>query len=269
MEKTGDKYNEYSYQRISKLNISSPVSNLKSLVPGDCLIAFSRKKCHALKNHIEKQQPGSCAIIYGNLPPDVRKDQAFRFNTQQQKYLIATDAIGMGLNYNIKRFVFMETSKNDGKKKRKLFPHEIKQIAGRAGRFENIGLVTTSNIRDLADISIGLNYHYEPSINKAGLFPAYQQLKEFADNHPQFSDDFSYVKLLTMFSKAVQLENIYFLQSIEEICSTAKCLQSIGLSLEAMHKFCNNPIRLNNYEYVEVLKNIAKSYKAEKEIKFR
>ena len=269
IKKTGDSYSEYVYKRLSSLRISPPVTNMRDLQPGDCLIAFSRKKCHALKNHIEKSQPGSCAIIYGNLPPEVRKDQAQKFNTQQYKYLIATDAIGMGLNYSINRIIFLELEKRDRKCKRKLFPHEIKQIAGRAGRFENDGLVTGCDIRDLNEISIGLSYNANNSINKAGLCPNYEQIKEFADNYAIESDKIQYSKLLTKFSKQAKLENIYFFQSIEEVCNIAKCIENIGLNLEDMHKFCNTSFRGYSNEFMKILKGYAKDYLDKREIKFQ
>lgn len=74
---------------------------------------------------------------YGGLPPEARQNQADLFNSPESEFevLIASDAIGMGLNLNIKRIIFSTIHKFDGTKTRPLTKLEIKQIAGRAGRY--------------------------------------------------------------------------------------------------------------------------------------
>ena len=107
------------------------VSDLKK---GDALIVFSKKSVLALAAHLEKQGI-SCSVIYGSLPPATRREQVRRFLEKETDIVVSTDAIGMGLNLPIRRIVFVETAKFDGVVKRTLEPAEIKQIAGRAGRF--------------------------------------------------------------------------------------------------------------------------------------
>ncbi|MDO4484159.1 MAG: helicase-related protein [Clostridia bacterium] len=75
------------------------------------------------------------SIIYGALPYDVRQNEARRFREGETKVVVATDAIGMGLNLPIRRVVFLETEKFDGVSRRGLTATEYKQIAGRAGRY--------------------------------------------------------------------------------------------------------------------------------------
>ncbi len=75
------------------------------------------------------------AIVYGKLPPECRKEQANLFNKKYLPYLVATNAIGMGLNLNIKKIVFMDiTRARSDQSIEELEDHEIQQIAGRAGR---------------------------------------------------------------------------------------------------------------------------------------
>lgn len=267
LQRTGDTITEYSYSRMSSLDIISPITSLSQLKPGDCLVTFSRKSCHALKNHIEKKQPGSCAIIYGNLPPEVRRSQAEKFNNQQYKYLIATDAIGMGLNYNINRVIFMETKKRDKLGRRDLLPHEIKQIAGRAGRNMREGFVTGCDMQSWTHLQKSFNFGLEETIKKAGLFPNYEQLIEFAENYYDTIEGISYSTLLVQFSKLAILENIYFLESIKETCVVANALKSIGLSLQEMHIFCKAPVKLDNPFSLSILKRYANEYKSYKLVK--
>lgn len=104
-----------------------------SVQKGDALIVFSRKNVHAVA--AELQGKGyKCALIYGALPYDVRHRQAELFASGKMDVVVATDAIGMGMNLPIRRVVFLEQKKFDGKNSRFLRSDEVKQIAGRAGR---------------------------------------------------------------------------------------------------------------------------------------
>lgn len=86
--------------------------------PGDCVVAFSRHDIFAIKKEIEDTTDYKCCVIYGSLPPDVRAEQARRFNDPNSEYniLVASDAIGMGLNLSIKRIIFNTIFKNNGEK---------------------------------------------------------------------------------------------------------------------------------------------------------
>ncbi len=106
----------------------------ESIRPGDALIVFSKAKVHAVA--AELRQAGlHVSLIYGALPPDVRRDQAERFRMGDTDVAVSTDAIAMGMNLPIKRVVFLESEKYDGDIVRPLTDAEIKQIAGRAGRY--------------------------------------------------------------------------------------------------------------------------------------
>ena len=101
---------------------------------GDALIVFSKARVHAVAAEL-KRQGWRVALIYGALPPDVRRDQAERFHRGDAEVVVSTDAIAMGMNLPIERVVFLESEKYDGDITRPLTDAEIKQIAGRAGRY--------------------------------------------------------------------------------------------------------------------------------------
>lgn len=101
---------------------------------GDALIVFSKARVHAVAAEL-KRQGWRVALIYGALPPDVRRDQAERFQRGDAEVVVSTDAIAMGMNLPIERVVFLESEKFDGDITRPLTDAEIKQIAGRAGRY--------------------------------------------------------------------------------------------------------------------------------------
>lgn len=104
------------------------------LQKGDAVIAFSRKDVLTLSARI-RQWGFGVATIYGALSPEVRRTEARRFNSGEADILVATDAIGMGLNLPIRRVVFSSVEKFDGVANRRLNPTEARQIAGRAGRY--------------------------------------------------------------------------------------------------------------------------------------
>jgi ATP-dependent RNA helicase SUPV3L1/SUV3 len=107
---------------------------LASLGLGDAVVAFSRRDVLTLRDQISANgHPVS--VIYGALPPEVRRREAERFASGESHILVATDAIGMGLNLPIRRVVFSTMTKFDGEDDRLLSEAEVHQIAGRAGRF--------------------------------------------------------------------------------------------------------------------------------------
>lgn len=148
----GDTLEIHRYERLTPLKMDSKwLGSLNRLRKGDCVVCFSILTIHALKRQIEQSTGRNVAIVYGSLPPETRAQQAALFNDPNNDYdfLVASDAIGMGLNLSIKRIVFESATKNDGGNNvRSLTTAEIKQIAGRAGRYRpsNHPAVKESNL---------------------------------------------------------------------------------------------------------------------------
>lgn len=99
---TGDNLEIHRYERLNPLKVmdKSLEGSLRNLQKGDCVVAFSRLGIHALKADIEKHTGRRAAIVYGGLPAEIRTQQASLFNdpNNDYDYLVASDAIGMGLN---------------------------------------------------------------------------------------------------------------------------------------------------------------------------
>lgn len=133
-ELCGDPLDEISLERKSPLRAAAQSVKLTDLTAGDALIAFSRREVLDLRAAL-MQHGRRVAVVYGALSPEVRRAEAQRFNSGGADILIATDAIGMGLNLSIKRVVFAALKKFDGKQTRDLTVQEVKQIGGRAGRY--------------------------------------------------------------------------------------------------------------------------------------
>lgn len=131
----GDDFEIIRHSRMTPLVFEDQIFHFPEDVrEGDALIVFFRMKVHAVAAQLKKRKV-ECSIIYGALPYDVRLGQAERFCRNEAKVVVATDAIGMGMNLPIRRVVLLETEKFDGVCRRNLTEQEIRQITGRAGRY--------------------------------------------------------------------------------------------------------------------------------------
>ncbi|WP_299817134.1 helicase-related protein [uncultured Jannaschia sp.] len=110
-----------------------------SRMPGrTAIVGFSVENVYAIAELLRRQK-GGAAVVMGALSPRTRNAQVAMYQNGDVDYLVATDAIGMGLNLDIKHVAFSATSKFDGRRIRSLMPHELAQIAGRAGRYMQPG----------------------------------------------------------------------------------------------------------------------------------
>ncbi|XP_039172546.1 DExH-box ATP-dependent RNA helicase DExH18, mitochondrial-like [Eucalyptus grandis] len=135
---TGDELHECHYDRFKPLVVEAKtlLGHLRNVRSGDCVVAFSLREICEVKLAIEKHTNHRCCAIYGALPPETQRQQANLFNDQDNEndVLVASDAVGMGLNLNIRRVVFSTLSKYNGDKMVPVPASQVKQIAGRAGR---------------------------------------------------------------------------------------------------------------------------------------
>ncbi len=135
IELCGDDYEVERYERKTRLLCEDrPFVFPNDVEKGDALIIFSKKSVLDVAGRLEEKKINA-SVIYGSLPPEIRRRQMHLFNSGKTKVVVATDAIGMGLNLPVKRIVFLQWEKYDGVSRRPLLVSEIKQISGRAGRF--------------------------------------------------------------------------------------------------------------------------------------
>ncbi len=149
--------------RFSKLTFAG-ARKMSRLPPRSAVVAFAVEDVYAIAEFIRRHR-GGAAVVMGALSPRTRNAQVAMFEAGEVDYLIATDAIGMGLNLNLNHVAFAALRKFDGAGQRALTPAELGQIAGRAGRHMNDGSFgTTSGAPDLdADvIEAILEHRYAP-----------------------------------------------------------------------------------------------------------
>ena len=129
-------------------------------------MAFSAQDVYALADLIRKQK-GGAVVVLGALSPRTRNSQVEMYQNGEVDYLVATDAIGMGLNLNINHVAFAQRVKFDGIRSRHLSPQELAQIAGRAGRHMNdgtFGVTADCSILDEAVVEAIENHNFKPQL---------------------------------------------------------------------------------------------------------
>ncbi|KAH9810478.1 Mitochondrial degradasome RNA helicase subunit C terminal [Teratosphaeria destructans] len=273
----GDKLEIHKYERLSPLEMAdhSLEGDLGRLRKGDCIVSFSIMGIHALRKQIEQRTGRKVATVYGSLPPETRAQQARLFNDPNNDYdfLVASDAVGMGLNLAIKRIIFESSSKFDGMQRRTLPIADIKQIAGRAGRYrtaeqsnqqaasqqelaaakgdsppetvdesgeveENVGIVTTLDQFDFPIVAAAMQSEPEP-IKTAGIYPPSSILERFASYFPP-GTPFSYI-LMRLFELS-QMHSRFHLCGIRDLIAVADMIEPVkGLSVGDRNVICAAP----------------------------
>tara|TARA_Y100001970_G_scaffold279301_1_gene386387 strand:- start:10339 stop:12903 length:2565 start_codon:yes stop_codon:yes gene_type:complete len=145
--------------RLSKLSYVSN-KNFSKLKPRTAVIAFNVNSVYEIAENFRSHR-GGAAVVLGSLSPRTRNAQVEIYEDKKVDYLVATDAIGMGLNLNIDHVAFSSIEKFDGRFNRNLLPNELGQIAGRAGRFQNNG--TFSLLKNAGDLDTKIIQNIEDS----------------------------------------------------------------------------------------------------------
>ena len=147
LEDCEDDYEIKEYHRNIPLLVESKNFSYNDVQEGDAIVVFSKKRVLEIAQDYSNKNIKT-SIIYGDLPPEVRKMQYEQFINKENKVLVTTDAIGMGVNLPIRRIIFMSIRKFDGEEVRELTSQEVKQIAGRAGRK---GIYDTGYVAGVSD----------------------------------------------------------------------------------------------------------------------
>ncbi|KAJ1893076.1 RNA helicase [Kickxella alabastrina] len=232
------------YTRLGALHTSNKAlqGDWSKVRRGDCIVSFSRKGIYDIKSTIESKTGLRCAIIYGGLPPEARVEQARLFNDPNSGYdvLVASDAIGMGINLSIKRVIFVELSKFDGGSMRPISVSQTRQIGGRAGRFGSgaeAGEVTTMESKDLKHLALSMEKQ-PPALAAVGIKPTTEAIETFSHQFPGVP----FSQLWPMFRDVATVSPGYFLCSFHEQEKIATLVEHLPLSVRDRYQFIYAPI---------------------------
>lgn len=227
------------HKRKTELKVLKRHVSLGNLESGSALIAFSRADVLKLKARLQKKY--SVSVIYGNLSPEVRRDEAQRFREGKSEILISTDAIAMGLNLPIKNILFTTDTKFDGISRRKLTVNEIVQIAGRAGRYGYFDVGYLGATRK--DVLEHISEEFEKPIKT--IKPPFN----VKINAPQLEDLASHIKtnsltkILKFFADNMYFSGPFKAANISSMIESAKILdRKNNLKLEDKYLLSQAPI---------------------------
>ena len=238
------------FQRKNPLTLLNKPTSLNKLEASTAIVTFSRKEVLALKNKISPKY--SVSVVYGNLSPEVRREEAKRFRDGQSEILIATDAIAMGLNLPIKSLLFAKDNKFDGLRRRELTTSEILQIAGRAGRYglhEN-GYVGALDYPTLATIKSKFNKPLKPLSLPVLVMASLEHVLLISD----ILETQNLYEILDFFANNMEFEGPFVAANIESMLEVAKIVDEYNLDLRAKYHLSCAPVSINS-PYLEKVFN--------------
>jgi len=245
------------FKRKNPLKVDEKHTTLKDIKPATALIAFSRKEVLGLKSKLSKFH--TVSVLYGNLSPEVRREEAKRFREGKSDILVATDAIAMGLNLPIKHILFTTDRKFDGKEKRPLTPNEVIQIAGRSGRYGHheighIGATSGTVLEHIANMFTSPMSTIKPPVKVKATQIQVEELSSHLGTK-------NLTQILRYFSKHMKYDGPFEAVNLKGMLELSFMLdQKADLSLDDKYMLSNAPINtrspliLNGYKkYVNAI----------------
>jgi ATP-dependent RNA helicase SUPV3L1/SUV3 len=240
-----DEYEIKEYKRNIPLKMDYKTFAYSSASEGDALVTFSKKNVLRLASYYSELGI-KASIIYGDLPPEVRKKQYEQFINGENKILISTDAIGMGVNLPIKRIIFMDIKKFDGNEIRYLNSSEVKQIAGRAGRkgIYDVGYVATfNNVQDFISEKLKIN---DREIDQAVVGPSDEILRV---------KELSLREKLALWSTKPEKVPFYRKMDITEYLMVLDSIRDYKLDERIQWKLLSVPFDISNKDLLDTFLN--------------
>ncbi len=245
----GDEVKVVRLPRKTKLTATNePCLHYHGLQKSSAIIAFSRKRIFQLKSQLEAHY--KISVIYGGMPPEVRREQARRFREGETELLIATDAVGVGLNLPIRHIVLDSCTKFDGKTVRSLTQAEVLQVVGRAGRYKifDEGFVSGTNVFDHSYIKECLGKPNQTTMgDKYYAKIPFSHVRDYmrVSGEKNISTALKLVHSMTRYDK-----ELYELAPIDQVLQNLRLIEanSIALELEDIWRISHIPIDLELVE---------------------
>ena len=228
-------------KRLSPVEVARRATSLKQLDEGSMLVAFSRKTVLELKALLEMTGK-SVSVVYGALSPEVRREQARRFREGEADLMVATDAVGMGLNLPAHTLCFYTDEKYDGIQNRQLRVQEVKQIGGRAGRFghHDSGTITALDGQTLQSIRQLFNSPDQPvDLSQFQVRPSIEHLQAIAE----LMNDPSLLRAWLTFNRNINYGEEFISILPDELAEWIKLIDDPQIDLQLRWIFACTPIR--------------------------
>ncbi|MBN2816303.1 MAG: helicase [Campylobacterales bacterium] len=238
----GEELEIIEFERKNELELLEEATHHSKVEAGTAIIAFSRKDVLRLKQNYAKDF--SISVVYGNLSPEVRREEARRFREGETELLIATDAIAMGMNLPIKTILFSKAQKFDGVTERNLYPSEIHQISGRAGRYglKEKGFVGALNE---ATLKIVKRNFLKEAKNITIPFKVMANL-EHIKLVGKILEENSLEVILNFFVENMEFNGPFYAASLEDMLEASKIIDAYNLDIATKYHLACAPLTLKS-----------------------
>lgn len=244
LDLTNNNYIINKYERKTPLEVLEQKIQLNKLPPKTVLVTFSRINVLYYK-YLLQQYGVKTSVLYGNLPPEVKKEQIKNFINNVTDVLVSTDVIGMGINLPCDNIVFMEDEKFDGEDVRPLNNKEIKQISGRAGRYGlcEKGVVSSIDPDFTEEIKIAFD---SMELEQFAIYGLDGEIyKMIPEDTPK--KKIKYFEKLNILPK--KLKPLFHLEDLEKYYILAKYYDINYLSDDVAWAFLSCPVNNNNFDF--------------------
>jgi len=246
-EYLGEELEIIEFERKNPLKLLENTTDLKDIEPGSAIIAFSRRDVLKLKQRLAHDF--NVSVVYGNLSPEVRREEARRFREAETELLVATDAIAMGMNLPIKTILFSKAEKFDGVTQRSLFPSEIQQIAGRAGRygFHENGYVGALNKEALSIIKKNFPKEAKTIKTPFKVMASLEHIKLVST----ILEENSLEEILRFFIKNMEFNGPFYAASLDDMLEASRIIDAYDLDIATKYHLACAPLTLKSPYIIE------------------
>jgi len=252
------------FERKNELKLLNQATHIKSIEKGTAIVAFSRRDVLGLRQRLAQKYEVS--VVYGNLSPEVRREEARRFRDGESEILVATDAIAMGLNLPIKTLLFSKDNKFDGLRRRELLPTEVAQISGRAGRYglEEVGYIGALDDKTLETIrskfysslpSIQLPFSVMASMEHVMLIGEILETENLS-------------VILNFFAENMEFEGPFVAANIDSMLEIASIVSEYQLDLKTRFYLACAPASISSPYIESVFHRYIKQLEAKKAVEY-
>ena len=241
-EYLGEELEIIEFERKNPLELLESPTHPKDVEAASAIIAFSRKDVLRLKEKFSKDFEVS--VVYGNLSPEVRREEARRFRDGETQILVATDAIAMGMNLPIRTILFSKAEKFDGIMQRNLFPSEVQQIAGRAGRY---GLHENGYVGALhADALKIVKKNFTKSAKEISIPFKVMANLEHIKLVSTILEENSLEEILYFFIKNMVFDGPFYAASLDDMLEASRIVDSYNLDIATKYHLACAPLTLKS-----------------------
>ena len=252
------------FKRKNELKLLNSPTPLNNLEEATAIVTFSRKEVLEIKNKISPFFTTS--VVYGNLSPEVRREEARRFREGESQILIATDAIAMGLNLPIKTILFARDNKFDGLQRRELTTSEILQIAGRAGRYgmHESGYIGALDYPTLTTIKEKFNGELKPLKLPISVMASLEHVLLIGEILQTTNLD----TILEFFANNMEFDGPFVAANIDSMIEVAKIVDEYKLDLVSKYHLACAPVSISSPHLERAFHRYLKLLEEGKEVPF-